>query len=79
VDRKAVLKELADQEIYCLFHYVPLHDSPAGKKYARVHDSLPVTEDISNRLIRLPLWVGIPSVDQELVVDSLSDAIDNAS
>lgn len=79
VDRKAVLKELVDQEIYCLFHYVPLHDSPAGKKYARVHDSLPVTEEMSNRLIRLPLWVGISSGDQELVVEALSTAIDNAS
>jgi dTDP-4-amino-4,6-dideoxygalactose transaminase len=78
VDRKAVLKELNDQEISCLFHYVPLHDSPAGRKYARVHDELKVTEEMSERLIRLPLWVGIPPADQAIVVDGLNKALENA-
>ena len=38
------------------FHYVPLHDSPAGKQKARASGALPVTEDISTRLVRLPLY-----------------------
>jgi dTDP-4-amino-4,6-dideoxygalactose transaminase len=38
------------------FHYVPLHDSPAGKQKARTSGALPVTEDISTRLVRLPLY-----------------------
>ena len=75
VDRRDLLKELSDQEISCLFHYVPLHDSPAGKKFARVHEALPVTEEMSERLIRLPLWVGIPSSDQEVVVEALERAL----
>lgn len=79
VNRKQVLAELSDKDVHCLFHYVPLHDSPAGKKYARIHNSLPVTEDLASRLIRLPLWVGIPSADQEFVVESLETAIKNAS
>ena len=62
--------------MYCLFHYVPLHDSPAGMKYGRVHGDLKVTNDLSERLVRLPLWVGIPAEDQEFVVDCLEKAIE---
>jgi dTDP-4-amino-4,6-dideoxygalactose transaminase len=78
VDRKSVLAELQGNGIDCLFHYVPLHDSPAGKKFARVHDRLPVTEDMSQRLVRLPLWVGITPTDQELVVEGIETALENA-
>lgn len=79
VNRVQVLQEMRDQELHCLFHYVPLHDSPAGQQYARVHSALPVTEDLASRLIRLPLWVGIPPQDQERVVEALEIAIDRAS
>lgn len=76
VDRKPILQQLHEQEVYCLFHYVPLHDSPAGMKYGRVHGDLKVTNDLSERLVRLPLWVGIPAEDQEFVVDCLEKAIE---
>ncbi len=76
VDRKPVLQKLHEQDVHCLFHYVPLHDSPAGQKYGRVHGDLKVTEDLSERLVRLPLWVGIPPEDQEYVVDCLEKAIE---
>jgi len=42
-----------------MFHYVPLHTSSAGKKYARIHGLLDVTEEYANRLVRLPVWVGM--------------------
>jgi dTDP-4-amino-4,6-dideoxygalactose transaminase len=42
-------------------HYVPLHSSPAGLRYGRAHESLGVTEAVSNTLLRLPMWVGLPS------------------
>ncbi|MDA0978163.1 MAG: dTDP-4-amino-4,6-dideoxygalactose transaminase [Proteobacteria bacterium] len=76
VDRGVVLSYLKEQQIHCLFHYVPLHDSPAGKKYARTHGDLVVTESMASRLLRLPLWVGITSDDQERVVATLDRAID---
>jgi len=41
------------------FHYVPLHSSIAGRKYGRVSGSLAVTDDVSSRLLRLPLWIGL--------------------
>ena len=58
-DRTQFIETLKDQGINCVFHYVPLHLSPAGKKYGRVSGSLSVTESISERLVRLPMWVGL--------------------
>ena len=58
-DRTQFIETLKDQGINCVFHYVPLHSSPAGKKYGRVSGNLSVTESISERLVRLPMWVGL--------------------
>jgi dTDP-4-amino-4,6-dideoxygalactose transaminase len=71
IDRQAVLNELKRNEIYSVFHYVPLHSSPAGQQYGRAHGSLEVTNGQSERLIRLPLWVGISAGQQDRVVTAL--------
>ena len=55
IDRRKVLDEFKRNDILSVFHYVPLHSSPAGQHYGRVHGSLTVTIDQSERLIRLPL------------------------
>ena len=47
------------KNIHTVFHYVPLHSSPAGKQFCRVHGEMENTELISERLVRLPLWFGI--------------------
>ena len=47
-----------EQGVNAVFHYQPLHSSPAGIKYGRHTSPLPVTDDISERIIRLPLWIG---------------------
>ena len=57
--RTAFIKTLKDVGIHCVFHYVPLHDSPGGLKYGRVGCDMSVTADISDRLVRLPLWIGM--------------------
>lgn len=72
IDRQAVLNELKRNEIYSVFHYVPLHSSPAGLRYGRVHGSLEMTNLQSERLIRLPLWVGITEKQQHKVLDVLT-------
>jgi dTDP-4-amino-4,6-dideoxygalactose transaminase len=56
--RTHLLAHLKRAGIHALFHYVPLHTSPAGRRYGRAHGSLDVTLDISDRLVRLPLWAG---------------------
>ncbi len=74
IDRKKVLDEFKRNDIGSVFHYVPLHSSPAGLRYGRTHGSLAVTIDQSERLVRLPLWVGLTEQQQERVVDVLKSA-----
>jgi dTDP-4-amino-4,6-dideoxygalactose transaminase len=74
VDRQMVLTELKHNEIYSVFHYVPLHSSPAGQRYGRVHGSMDVTNGLSERLIRLPHWVGLSELQQEKVINVLQKA-----
>jgi len=71
VDRQKVLDEFKHNDILSVFHYVPLHSSPAGQSYGRAHGSLTVTIDQSERLVRLPLWVGLTEQQQDKVVDVL--------
>ena len=78
VDRQAVLSEFRRQDIWAVFHYVPLHTSPAGQRYGRTQAELKVTDDLPARLLRLPLWVGLTPEQQERVVDLLQHAIGKA-
>ena len=57
--RDRLLDNLNSRGINALFHYVPLHCSPAGKRYGRMHGTLEVTCSMSSRIVRLPLWVGM--------------------
>lgn len=71
IDRQVVLDKFKSQGISSVFHYVPLHSSPAGLRYGRTHGELEVTNYQSERLIRLPLWVGITEEQQLRVVKIL--------
>ena len=75
IDRQKVLDTLKSYEIASVFHYIPLHSSPAGKRYSRISGELNITNIQSERLIRLPLWVGLTIFQQERVVDVLLNAI----
>lgn len=75
IDRQEVLGYLKRNEISSVFHYVPLHSSPAGLRYGRPHSSLEITSLQSERLIRLPLWVGLAEAQQEQIVEVLASAI----
>jgi dTDP-4-amino-4,6-dideoxygalactose transaminase len=74
IDRQMVLDLFKRNEIWSVFHYVPLHSSPAGKRYGKPHGDLNVTNQQSERLIRLPLWVGLSDDQQVRVVDVLRSA-----
>jgi len=62
-ERPALLAHLKAAGVHAVFHYVPLHASPAGQRYGRAAASLPVTEDLAERLVRLPLYYGL-AVDE---------------
>ena len=57
--RTRLISRMKNEGVNTVFHYVPLHSAPAGKRYGRVHGALTNTEELSNRLLRLPLWVGV--------------------
>jgi len=57
------------REIGCVFHYVPLHSSPAGQKYGRVSGEMKITDKVSETLVRLPLFYGMDCEAQSEVID----------
>jgi dTDP-4-amino-4,6-dideoxygalactose transaminase len=59
--RTAFLKYLKENNILSVFHYVPLHSSPAGKKFGRFHRKDEYTTKESERLVRLPIYYGLKS------------------
>lgn len=75
VDRKGVLEEMKRHGIHAIFHYVPLHSSPAGQRFGRAHGKLDLTDKLSERIVRLPLWIGMQESDQERVIEALESAI----
>ena len=73
--RTRAMKQMREEGVQTTFHYIPLHDSPAGKKFAVGTPECPVTTDISGRLMRLPSPTTLSAADQERVVDSLVRAL----
>lgn len=71
-DRIKVLTELNNLNINCVFHYVPLHSSPAGMRYGRANGELLVTQNRSEQIIRLPIWHGLLREQQNLIVNALT-------
>ena len=68
-ERTAFIEHMKALEIQCVFHYVPLHSSPRGRRVGRASGALPVTDDVADRLVRLPLWVGLEE-HQDRVIDA---------
>lgn len=73
-DRTAFITAMKAAGIHCVFHYVPLHTAPYGRRVGRVHGALPVTSDLADRLVRLPLWLGLEE-HQAWVIDTLMHTI----
>ncbi|HBH53723.1 MAG TPA: dTDP-4-amino-4,6-dideoxygalactose transaminase [Planctomycetaceae bacterium] len=71
--RDALMAHLKAHGILAVFHYVPLHSSPMGKRYGYRGDELPVTNDLSSRLLRLPLFYEILEEEQREVVRQVTD------
>ncbi len=63
-DRDRLIAELKAREVHAVFHYVPLHSSPAGQRVGRAVGDLPVTVSAADRVVRLPLW---PDMSDEQV------------
>lgn len=67
--RARLIAFLADRGVHVVFHYVPLHTSPAGARFGRPASAgLPVTERVAERLVRLPLWSGLTDAMVQRVI-----------
>ena len=66
--RQAYIQFMREQDILCVFHYVPLHSAPAGRKFGRFHGEDVYTTAESDRLVRLPLYYHLAREDQEKVI-----------
>jgi dTDP-4-amino-4,6-dideoxygalactose transaminase len=72
--RTHFIASLKQREVASVFHYIPLHSAPAGKQFARSHGVMHHTDALSERLVRLPLWVGL-DVHFDRVIKAVDEAV----
>lgn len=75
-DRTAFIEAMKAADIGCVFHYVPLHSAPNGRLVGRAHGFLPVTDNLADRLVRLPLWLGLAD-HQARVIAAVNEYFEN--
>lgn len=66
-ERSQFIARLKEHAIVSVFHYVPLHSSPMGKRLGRPHGKMKVTDEISDCLVRLPLWLGMEERQSDII------------
>lgn len=71
--RDKAIEFLRARSIHAVFHYIPLHGAPAGREYGYKEGDLPLTEDLSSRLLRLPMFFDITESQQTRVVEGLRE------
>ena len=65
--RTNLISKLKEQDINSVFHYIPLHSSPAGIRFGKHNGDLSVTNDVADRILRLPLWCGVEEHQEEVI------------
>ena len=72
-ERTAFISFLKEYEVSTVFHYVPLHSAPAGKKFGRFDGVDEYTTKESERLVRLPMYYGMTDEDRERVIRTVKE------
>ncbi|MBP0048091.1 dTDP-4-amino-4,6-dideoxygalactose transaminase [Marinobacterium sp. AK62] len=72
-ERNVLLEHFKVKDILAVFHYVPLHTAAAGKRFGRFQGEDRYTTMESERLIRLPMWYGLPKDDQAYVISAIEE------
>ncbi|HKR60664.1 MAG TPA: dTDP-4-amino-4,6-dideoxygalactose transaminase [Pyrinomonadaceae bacterium] len=75
--REGLMSHLKQNGIEATFHYVPLHSSPMGSSLGYQAGDFPVTEDLSSRLLRLPIYPDLTPDEQSLIVHHLNGYLQN--
>ncbi len=71
--RTALIEHLKARQILSVFHYMPLHLSVMGRRFGGFDGQCPVTERVSDRLVRLPLYSGLSESDQRRVISAIQE------
>ena len=74
--RDDLIATLGDAGILAIFHYVPLHESKAGRRWGRPGGSLRRTEELAARMVRLPLWAGMEDQTIDRVIEAVEAALE---
>ena len=72
--RDALIEHLSERGILAVFHYLPLHLSEMGRRWGGRAGDCPVTESVSERLVRLPFYTSLSEQDQERVIEAVRAA-----
>ena len=70
-ERTALIAYLKEREIHAVFHYIPLHSSPAGQMFGRFSGEDVCTTSESDRLVRLPMYYGLTPENCQRVIDTV--------
>lgn len=71
--RTKAIAHLKERGVQAVFHYLPLHLSPMGEKYGGKEGDCPVTEQVSDQLIRLPFYTNMTEDEQKTVIAALKE------
>ena len=69
--RNKIMHEMKNRGILSVFHYIPLHSSPMGKKFGYQNGQFPITESVSEKLLRLPLYNDLTENQLEFIIKTL--------
>ena len=72
--RTAFIARLKSRNVQAVFHYVPLHDSPFGRSAGRAVGAMTHTDSLSERLVRLPLWLGLEDEIERVIAEVIEAA-----
>jgi len=72
--RTRFIEQMRAHAIGAVFHYVPLHSAPMGQKLGRVCGSMSHTDSLSERLVRMPLWLGLED-EQARIIQEATNAL----
>jgi dTDP-4-amino-4,6-dideoxygalactose transaminase len=73
--RGELIAALDRRGVMAVFHYVPLHSSPAGRRFGRAAGELALTESVAERIVRLPVWAGMSDAQVERVAGEVLAAL----
>lgn len=72
-ERTALISFLKENGIQAVFHYIPLHSAPAGKKFGRFHGEDKYTTRESERLMRLPMYYGLKDEEVQYIISKVKE------